>query len=532
MSVIGLLLMTIVTVVWLPAHADGRIFPHVERRAHASSGTLDYAADQKNVAYGGIAWASRSLGEEAVGRKWADPELSGKPVETTGALISVNGPEPTMLIAYGVRDPRSIDAGSLSVFNQALALIKKYYGREVFGIHEFKRALDRVSIVMLPHCLDEVPQAGEEAVDPEKWFIRALRSICARCGADAGRTLLTSLNYLLHDLDPRSGLLGPAMVRELKITTSGRFGGVGVVVSPKDGKYIVISAFEGSPAHKAGIQSGDTVLEIEGEPIGGLPVPEVLVKVRGRAGTHISLTIRSRRTGEISEFRLRRRTIRVPPVQYSDLGDGIGYVRIVNFQQTTSSEARRALKRLYGKSRNHLKGLILDLRNNPGGLFDQAIDVANLFLSDQVITRLRGTDGGTNQEFRASKRGTFPEVPMVVLVNRGSASASEILAAALNQRSNVFLMGEPTFGKASVQGIFLLDRGMALRLTTAHYYTPEGQDIDKIGIEPDIRITSDTETQDPIMSALSGINRLRAEEGIRAAMRFLRGPRTPFSSPY
>ncbi len=444
-----------------------------------------------------------------------------------------NRPQSGILVAYGQRGSGSIDTGSLAVFNQALALIKKYYGKKVFGIHEYRRALDRLGMVVLPHCMDEVPRVeDEDDVDPEEWFLESLRRISARCGIDAGRALLTSLNLLLNDLDPRSGLLGPNMLRELRITTSGTFGGVGVVVSPKDGRYVVISAFEGSPARKAGIQSGDTVLEIDGEPIGGLPVPEVLVKVRGRPGSTITLTVKSRRTGAISQFRMRRRTIHVPPVQYEELGSGIGYMRIVNFQQKTSSEARRALRRLYGRSQHKLNGLILDLRNNPGGLFDQAIDVANLFLSDQVITRLRGTDGATNQEFRASLAGTFPEVPMVVLVNRGSASASEILAAALKQRSDVYVMGENTFGKASVQGIFLLGRGMALRLTTAHYYTPEGRDIERIGIKPDIRIESDPETEDAVKVAPAGINRLQAEEGIRAAVEFLRGPKSPFSTPY
>ena len=294
----------------------------------------------------------------------------------------------------------------------------------------------------------------------------------------------------------------------------------------------MISAFDGSPAGRAGIESGDTVLEIDGEPIGGLPVPEVLMKVRGRAGTYITLTVESRKTGGVHRLRMRRRTIRVPPIQYFELADGIGYVKIVNFQQKTASEARRALRKLYRRSGDQLRALILDLRNNPGGLFDQAIDVANLFLSHGTITRLLGTDSTTNREFKAGLRGTFPEVPMIVLVNRGSASASEILAAALRQRSDVYIMGETTFGKASVQGIFLLGHGMALRLTTAHYYTPEGRDIDGIGIEPDIRIESDAETPDAPGNILSGKNRLLAEEGVRAAIEFLRASKSPFSSLY
>lgn len=418
------------------------------------------------------------------------------------------------------------------VFYQALGLIRKYYGERGLRTAAFQRALNRLSLVVLPQCLEAGVALGPEEMDPEKWFVASLESYCARCGIDSDRALLKALDMLLADLDPMSGLLGPDMLRELRIATSGTFGGIGVVVSPKDGEYVVISAFEGSPAEDAGIRSGDTILEIDGDPIGDLPVAEVLLKVRGRKGTRIFLTVKCRDTGKINHLKLRRRTIQVPPVQYAHLGRRVGYLRVLNFQQETSKAVNRALRKLYGRSRDGLEGLIVDLRNNPGGLFDQAIKVADLFLDKQVITRIRGADGKTSRDFIASVRGTFPAIPLVVLVNRGTASASEILAAALKQRSDVFIMGEPTFGKASVQGIFLLGNGRALRLTTAHYYTPEGRDIDGIGIEPEVRIRKSAEAASSGRSDVSGINRLRTDEGIRAALAFLRGPRSPFSSLY
>jgi carboxyl-terminal processing protease len=293
-----------------------------------------------------------------------------------------------------------------------------------------------------------------------------------------------------------------------------------------------VSPFEGSPAHKVGIKPGEIVLEIDGRPVQGLPLSEVLRKVRGPAGSTIAFTLKDPKSDKIRHVRLRRKEIVVPPVRCGMPVDGIGYVRLVNFQESAYIETERALKQIISGDAAPIRGLILDLRDNPGGLFDQAIQVANLFLPSGVITSLRGHNNQLNREFRADSRAFVPRIPIVVLINHGTASASEILAGALKGKPGVVLMGRRTFGKASVQAVFPLEKGLALRLTTAHYYTADGVDIEGKGLEPDIRFEDTNDnlvegTQDPLAG-----ERLETDHAVTKAVEYILSSQKPGDRPF
>jgi len=410
-----------------------------------------------------------------------------------GVFGSANGAE--LVQGREVPQLRSTSEGSrptgsitgFQPFDYAVHLLKQNYVEELPDTLLFDVPLSRMEMTLLPQCTEDLTSMDECSGERGECFARAIRSIASRCNIRQERLLEIALNYILKNLDPNSGLLDEAMLKEVKISTSGKFGGVGLVVASREGNYIVVSPFEGSPAHRMGIKPGENVLEIDGQPVHGLPLAEVLRKVRGPVGSMISFTLKDPQSDKIRHVRLKRRQIVVPPVRYGMPVDGIGYLRLVNFQESTYVEAEQALHRLISGRAAPLKGLILDLRDNPGGLFDQAIEVAELFLSSGVITSLRGHNSRLNREFRANGESLVPKIPIVVLINNGTASASEILAGALKGKPGVVLMGRHSFGKASVQAVFPLGRGTALRLTTAHYYTAQGADIEGKGLEPDIK---------------------------------------------
>ncbi len=430
---------------------------------------------------------------------------------------------------------RTFRGSTTRLFEKVLRLIDTQYPDPISKRDVLDHVLRRLTLTMLPQCMDGVTRFEECSEPTDQCFYDAVAAIADNCGSDNDRLLKNSLKMLLKDLDPNSALLDSALLKELKISTSGKFGGVGMVVSPKDGDYVVISPFDGSPAYKAGIKSGDTIMEIDGKPLHGMPLMEVLQLVRGPAGSRMSLTVKDKKTGRVTRVRLRRRVIRVPPVRQTMLPDGIGYLRIVNFQNDTGALIKKALDRMFDSDEGGLKGLILDLRDNPGGLFGEAIAVADLFLSSGVITSTRGRTSESYSEFKAQSAGTYPEVPMVVLINKGSASASEILAAALQSKPNVLVMGERSFGKASVQAVFVLGRGMALRLTTAHYYTPDGKDIHGKGLEPDVKFESPVDLT-KIRIGISSLHALESDPEIGKAVTYLKrdniNQASPFSSLY
>lgn len=427
--------------------------------------------------------------------------------------------------------PPQPETTGLDLWDKVLVLIRDHYVKEVSEEEIYHESLRRLSFSLMPQCLEDVPSPDECSDGIRACFSQAVKRIAERCGMPLRSVEAMALRFLLKDLDLNSGLLDDRLLEELKISTSGRFGGVGMAVAPKEGDYVVIAPFDGSPALDKGIRPGDVILEIDGKPLHGLPLVEVLGMVRGPAGSPMVVTVKNPSTGEVRDIRLRRKTIRIPPVRFRRLQDGIGYLRIVNFQHDTLDQARKAMRALSRRGRGRLKGLILDLRDNPGGLFNEAIRVANLFLSSTTITSVEGRDKQFNRQFTASPHGEFADLPMIVLINEGTASASEILAGALQGRPNVLLMGRKSFGKASVQAVFPLAEQLALRLTTAHYFTADGLNIDGKGIDPDILSKEPTSTSRPSIAS-SDPGKLEEDEEVKRAFESLVSGRPPRRSPF
>jgi carboxyl-terminal processing protease len=417
-------------------------------------------------------------------------------------------------------------------FDDVVRLMRENYVHELSDEDIFLTPIEKMTFTMLPQCVEDVQFSPECSSNPQRCFLDFIRGISSRCKYSREQLLTMALNAVLSSLDPNSGLLDADMMKELTIGTSGKFGGVGMVVTRRDGDYVVISPFEGGPAYKAGIQAGDTVVEIDGQVLHGLPLAEVLRKVRGPAGSVMTISLRDGRTDRLKHLKVRRQVITVPPVRYLKLDNGIGYLRIVNFQHNTAIEVKKALTRLRSGGIDGLRGLILDLRDNPGGLFNEAIQVADQFLPSGVITSVRGRNRQLGEEFRATPKAGFHEIPLVILINKGTASASEILTGALQGRPNVVVMGDKSFGKASVQAVYPLRKGTALRLTTAHYYTADGRDIEGKGLEPDIRADVTLEGLAQQKVDLMNKYELEHDKGVRDAVAWLRYSRTPTRSPF
>ncbi|MBI2981564.1 MAG: S41 family peptidase [Deltaproteobacteria bacterium] len=300
-----------------------------------------------------------------------------------------------------------------------------------------------------------------------------------------------SIRGMLENLDPHSSFLNPESFDELRIDTEGRFGGVGIEVTLKDGVLTVVTPIEGSPAFEAKIREGDQIIKIDGVPTRSLVLADAVKKMRGKKGSQINLTIK-RGGKEPFDVTLIRDIIRVQSVRSELLDDRYGYLRIAAFQEETEKELEKTLRSLDKKSnqkfKTPIKGLILDLRNNPGGLLDQATKVVDRFLKEGVIVSTRSRNAPTDKQ-EAVNDGNEPDYPIVVLINGGSASASEIVAGALQDHKRAVLLGTQTFGKGSVQTVFELGQGAAIKLTVARYYTPSGRSIQVDGIKPDLVVS-------------------------------------------
>jgi carboxyl-terminal processing protease len=283
----------------------------------------------------------------------------------------------------------------------------------------------------------------------------------------------------------------------MKVQTRGEFGGLGIEVSMEKGAVKVVSPIDDTPAAKAGLKPGDLITQIDGKPVQGMTLPQAVEKMRGPVDSQITLTI-DRKGQKPFDVTLTRATIKIRPVHEKLEAGNIGYIRITSFNEQTDSGLDNAMKKLRRESGNKLKGLILDLRNNPGGLLDQAVAVANAFLDRGEIVSLRGRQPEDAQRYDARPGADISGgLPMVVLINGGSASASEIVAGALKDQHRAVLLGTRSFGKGSVQTIIPLPENGAMRLTTARYYTPSGRSIQAEGIEPDIVVpTGKIETAD------------------------------------
>ena len=304
-----------------------------------------------------------------------------------------------------------------------------------------------------------------------------------------------ALKGMLSKLDPHSDYMTEHEYRELISTTSGQFGGVGIEISVEEGVPQVISAIEGTPASAAGIEPGDRIVKADGQPIVGMDIGEVVRRLRGSPGTPVVLSI-ARVNRPIFDLPITRAIIHVESVKSALKPGGIGYIRISTFDETTPAELRTALTRLRREASGHLPGLVLDLRNDAGGLLDASVEVAADFLDSGTVVSTRGRDPSENRIYDAPPNGDLVRgTPMVVLINGASASASEIVAGALQDNKRATILGTHSFGKGSVQSIIPIEGYGAMRLTTALYYTPSGRSIQGHGISPDRVVTVPKEQQ-------------------------------------
>lgn len=305
---------------------------------------------------------------------------------------------------------------------------------------------------------------------------------------DSKKLIYGAINGMLSALDPHSSFMSPETYKEMKIDTKGAFGGLGIEISIKDGILTVISPIEDTPAQRAGIKSGDQILRIDERFTKDLTITEAVKRMRGPKGEAVVLTIMRDGFDKPKEFKLIRDIIQVKSVKFRLLESGYGYVRIAQFQERTDEDLSKALKTMLEENKGkQLAGLVLDLRNDPGGLLDQAVKVSDHFVeSGKIIVYTEGRDKESRMQFTSSNRTKEPDYPVVVLINSGSASASEIVAGALQDHKRAIVMGTQSFGKGSVQTIIPLSDDSGLRLTTARYYTPKGRSIQAKGITPDI----------------------------------------------
>ncbi len=294
-----------------------------------------------------------------------------------------------------------------------------------------------------------------------------------------------AINGMLTSLDPHSGYLNADSYKDMQVQTKGSFGGLGIEVTMENGYIKVVSPIDDTPAFRAGVQAGDLITHLDGEPVLGLNLNDAVDKMRGKIGTDIVLTIRRENVADALKLKLTRDVIRIKSVRSHVEGD-VGYIRITTFSQQTSNDVEKAIKDLKDETKGALIGYVLDLRNNPGGLLTQAIAVSDLFLDKGEIVSTRGRDERDTKRDNATEGDSADGKPMVVLINGGSASASEIVSGALQDHRRAVIMGTESFGKGSVQTIISLPGHGAMRLTTARYYTPSGRSIQAKGITPDI----------------------------------------------
>ena len=298
--------------------------------------------------------------------------------------------------------------------------------------------------------------------------------------------LENAIRGLLSGLDPHSAYLDKDAFEELRESTSGEFGGLGIVVGMEEGFVKVISPIDDTPAARAGVKSGDLIIRLDDKPVKGMTLEDAVTLMRGKPKTHILLTIVRKGADKPLKIKLTRAIIKIQSVRSKTLDKGFGYIRVSAFQEDTGKDLRKAISKLKRANNKKLKGLVLDLRNNPGGLLTQAIEVSDAFLEGGVVVSIKGRDQSNTRSYSAKGMDLINEAPIVVLINGGSASASEIVAGALQDHKRAIIMGTQSFGKASVQTVVPLASGSALKLTTARYYTPNGTSIQAKGITPDI----------------------------------------------
>lgn len=350
---------------------------------------------------------------------------------------------------------------------------------------------------LLAEVLERVKRDYVETVDDEQLIEAAIRGMVA-------------------DLDSHSAFLDPEEYEEIRISTTGNYSGVGLEVSLEDERVIVVAPIDGSPAAAAGVKSGDQIISVDRMPVDPANLNDTVSRLRGRAGTTVTLGVVRGDSDEPLVFDLQRARVEVHSVDAELLEPGIGYVRISHFSETTAIDLYDAIESLLEDSRDgKLDGLVLDLRDNPGGVLDAAVEVSDAFLDSGIIVSANGRVPDARFRREASPGDLLEGAPVTILVNGGSASASEIVAGALQDNGRAELLGTATFGKGSVQTVVPLSEGRAIKLTTSRYFTPSGRSIHDLGIEPDVEIDAeDTDSDAQLDAALA---KLKSRQSVRTA---------------
>jgi carboxyl-terminal processing protease len=335
------------------------------------------------------------------------------------------------------------------------------------GDNDLTRVLPVDEIRQLAQVIDRIQRAYVDEVSAEEIIGNAIQGI-------------------LSGLDPHSSFLTPEDFSDLRRSTTGQFGGLGIEVQMEEGMVKVVSPIDDTPAYRAGVQAGDLISHLNGESVQGMNLTQAIEIMRGEPGTSIRLTIV--RGQETLDITIERAIIQVTSVRSRLLDSGFGLVRISAFQQNSGRDLVAEIQKLTAENGDELRGLVLDLRNNPGGLLNASVDVADVFLESQLVVYTESRLPESAQRYHARAQTPYPDLPLVVLINGGSASASEIVAGALQDHGRAVIMGVQSFGKGSVQTILPLDNDSALKLTTARYYSPSGRSIQASGITPDIEV--------------------------------------------
>lgn len=343
-----------------------------------------------------------------------------------------------------------------------------------------------ISLFVISVAPQPTQAVDQDRFEPLRRFSQVLDLVEHNYVKDISRKELVddAVKGMLEQLDPHSTFLSTDDFKEMQESTSGEFSGIGIEISMEKGRLTVISPIEDTPAYKAGLKAGDLILEIDGASTQSISLMEAVSKIRGKRGTDVILTILHKDANKPDKITITRGSIQIKSVKSQELEDGFFYLRLTRFNENTTREMHKALAEY--KKKHTLKGIVLDLRNNPGGLLTQAVSVADTFIDQGLIVYIEGRDKASRKDFMAKGQATDVDVPIVTLINAGSASASEIVSGALKDHDRALLLGERTFGKGSVQTIIPMSDGSGIKLTTALYYTPSGRSIQAEGIDPDI----------------------------------------------
>ena len=424
-----------------------------------------------------------------------------------------------------MKNRRKLVLGALAV----VAAVNLLVGYLVFAAETKKREED-VAFEKIRIMMQVLQLIRQDYVDPKK--------------VDYKNLIYSALEGMVSSLDPFSAFMPPDQYKEMMESTEGEFGGLGIVVTVRDGLLTIVTPIEGTPGMRAGLHAGDQIVAIDGENARGMSLFDAVKRLKGKPGTQVTITVHRPSTGETRDVTITRAVIRVPSVKDARIIDkDIGYLRITEFSEPTADRLKKTLEALQKKSR--LRGIVIDLRNNPGGLLTSAVEVCSFFLpGKRLVVFTRGRRPSQKQEYFTLDEGLrITDVPIAILVNGGTASAAEIVTGCLQDYHRAVIIGERTFGKGSVQNVLELPDGSALRLTVAKYYTPSRRVIHHHGIEPDIEVALTDEEKAKLAEYQAAVGPEREKLGFRdrqleravevlhSYQAFLRGRKAGFRKP-